>query len=306
MRDYPQTLMELEDRFASEDACRAYLEALRWPQGFRCPVCGHAEAWRTARRLYHCRRCGRQTSSLAGTLFQDTRKPLRLWFRAMWHLTTQKYGANALGVQRVLGLGSYRTAWVWLHKLRRAMVRPGRDRLAGTVEVDEIYLGGERSGRRGRGAEDKALVLVAAQEDGAGIGRIRLRHVRDATRGSLEPAVAATVEPGTEVHTDGWGGYWGLADQGYHHAVVREGGTVGENPLPRAHRIAALLKRWFLGTYQGAVEPTHLDYYLDEYTFRFNRRTSRSRGMLFWRLVQQAVAVDPHPAKEIARRISPR
>ena len=236
---------------------------------------------------------------LAGTLFQDTKKPLVLWFRAIWHITTQKYGANALGLQRVLGFGTYRIAWTWLHKLRCAMVRPGRDRLSGSVEVDETYVGGEKPGKRGRGAAGKALVLVAAEEDGAGIGRIRLRRVADASAESLQPSVQAMVEPGSLVKTDGWRSYSGLRGRGYIHQVVRPAGEVGESPLPRVHRIAGLLKRWLLGTYQGAVRASHLDYYLDEYTFRFNRRTSRWRGKLFYRLVQQAVAVDPVPGSDI-------
>jgi len=224
---------------------------------------------------------------------------LGLWFRAIWHVTTQKYGANALGLQRVLGLGSYRTAWMWMHKLRRAMVRPGRDRLSGTVEVDETYIGGEKPGKRGRGAAGKELVVVVAQKDGRKIGRVRLRRVPDASARSLEGAVEEAVEPGSAVCTDGWVGYGGLSKQGYSHDVVREGAEVGENLLPMANRVAGLLKRWLLGTYQGAVRPSHLDYYLDEYTFRFNRRTSRSRGKLFYRLVQQAATVDPVPAKDI-------
>jgi transposase-like protein len=252
--------------------------------------------------LYHCGQCGLQTSILAGTIFQDTKKPLRLWFRAMWHVTSQKYGANALGLQRVLGLGSYRTAWVWLHKLRHAMVRPGRDRLSGVIEVDETYLGGEKPGKRGRGAAGKALVLIAAQEDKNRIGRIRLRRVLDASADGLSPAIREAVEPASTLRTDGWPGYAGLPRLGYRHQVVRESADVGENLLPLAHRVAGLLKRWLLGTYHGAVRDYHLDYYLDEYTFRFNRRTSRSRGKLFYRLVQQAMAIDPVPVKDIRLR----
>lgn len=299
MEDYPRTLLELEGRFSTEEACREYLEQLRWPDGFRCPRCGHSKAWRTARGLHHCEQCRHQRSVLAGTIFQDTKKPLRLWFRAIWQITTQKYGANALGLQRVLGLGSYQTAWEWLHKLRRAMVRPGRERLSGVVEVDEIYVGGERRGRRGRGAEHKALVLVAAEARGPRTGRVRMRCVRDASRQSLEPAVTAAVEPASHVQTDGWSGYWGLVDLGYIHEVMLEDAEVGESRLPRVHQVASLVRRWLLGTYQGAASHRHLDYYLDEYTFRFNRRTSRSRGKLFYRLVQQAAVVDPVPGKEI-------
>jgi len=300
MEDYPNDLLEFEERFCTEDACRAYVQRIRWPEGFRCPRCGGTRYWwMTKRRLFQCVQCGLQTSLLAGTIFQDSRKPLRLWFRAMWHISTQKYGANALGIQRVLDLGSYETAWVWLHKLRRAMVRPGRDRLSGVVEVDETFIGGEKHGKHGRGAAGKTLVVVAAQHDGRRIGRIRLFRVPDATAESLTRVVKEAVEPGSTVCTDGLRSYLELPAMGYQHNAIRKDESVGENPLPKVHLVASLLKRWLLGTYQGAAEPAHLDYYLDEYTFRFNRRTSRFRGKLFYRLVEQAVAIDPVPAKEI-------
>jgi transposase-like protein len=293
MEDYPKTLLEFEERFATEKACRDYLAQVRWPQGFRCPRCDHDEAWLMRRGVYWCRQCKYQVSVTAGTIFQDTRKPLRLWFRAMWHIVSQKHGISALGLQRVLGIKRYETMWLWLHKLRTAMVRPKRDRLSGTVEVDETYIGGKKPGKRGRGAAGKTLVLIAVEDKGKHLGRIRLRRVTDASGASLIPAVQESVEPGSVVRTDGWRGYRGLPSKGYEHMIVREDTELGDNLLPLAHRVAALLKRWLGGTHQGAVRPSHLDYYLDEYTFRFNRRTSRSRGKLFFRLVQQAVAVDP-------------
>ena len=294
MEDYPRTLAEFEALFPAESACRDYLFRLRWPDGFRCPRCGHRKAWPVGRALFECAGCGYQTSVIAGTIFQDTHKSLTLWFRAIWWVTSQKSGASALGLQRVLGLGGYQTAWAWLHKLRRAMVRPGRDRLTGRVEVDETYLGGVKPGKRGRGAAGKALIVVAAQEDGPGIGRIRMRRIPDASAGSLQPFLVEAIASGSVVHTDGWDGYTGLDRRGYVHQVtVRKAGAT--QLLPRVHRVVALLKRWLLGTHQGAVSPAHLDYYLDEFTFRFNRRTSRYRGKLFFRLVQQAVAVEPIP-----------
>lgn len=289
--DYPRTLLEFEDRFSTEAGCVDYLRELRWPEGFICPHCGTEDAWRTGRGLFHCSQCGVQTSVTAGTVLHRTRKPLPLWFRAMWHITGQKYGANALGLQRVLNLGSYHTAWQWLHKLRRAMVRPGRDRLSGVVEVDETYVGGKKPGKRGRGAAGKALVGIAVEDKGEeGIGRIRLGHMHDASGASLTPFVRGVVQPGSTIRTDDWLGYKGLTDSGFQHSIVNS------NDLKLAHLIAALIKRWLLGTYQGAVRPSHLAYYLDEYTFRFNRRTSASRGKLFYRLVQQAMMVDPAPA----------
>ena len=299
MEDYPKTLLEFEQRFVTEESCLNYLFKLRWPEGFRCRRCGHQEAWFMKGDLYRCVRCHFRTSVTAGTIFQDTKKSLRLWFRAIWHLTSQKYGANALGVQRVLGLGSYRTSWTWLHKLRRAMVRPGRDRLSGTVQADEIYIGGEKPGKRGRGAAGKALVVVMVELKEGKTARIRLRRVPDASGPSLEGAVKEAVEPGSIVQTDGWGGYERLSEMGYAHEIIRKEAAVGRNVLPKVNRVVSLLKRWLLGTYQGAVRHSHLDYYLDEYTFRFNRRTSRSRGKLFYRLVQQAVVIDAVLAKDI-------
>ena len=299
MADYPKNALEFEQWFGTEQACRDYLWRIRYPDGFICARCGSTEAWPATRGLCRCQQCDYQVSATAGTIFQGTRKPLRVWFRAMWYVVNQKQGISALGLQRVLGLGSYRTAWTCMHKLRVAMVRPGRDRLAGTVEVDETYVGGERSGKRGRGAGGKTLVVVAAQEDQERIGRIRLCRVPDASSKSLQGAVDKAVEPGSIVRTDGWSGYNGLTDLGYAHDVVRKSADVGENLLPLANRVASLLKRWLLGTHLGAVRPSHLDYYLDEFTFRFNRRTSRSRGKLFYRLVQQAAAGKPVLGREI-------
>ncbi len=249
--------------------------------------------------FYRCAHCGYDFTVTAGTLLADTHKPLRLWFEAIWYITNQKSGASALGVQRVLGLGSYRTAWNWLHKLRRAMVRPGRDRLAGVVEVDETFLGGPRPGKRGRGAAGKTLVLIAAQADGRKIGRIRLTRIANAAAASLQPAVQQAIEPGTRIQTDDWSGYGGLKDLGYNHEVIQPAAELGDNLLPRVNLVASLLKRWLLGTHQGAVSPKHLDYYLDEFTFRFNRRNSRSRGLLFYRLLQQAVTVQPVKGKDL-------
>jgi len=247
----------------------------------------------TKRGLYRCRGCDYQASVTAGTIFQDTRFPLRTWFWVIWRMTSQKQGISALGVQRELKLGSYRTAWSWLHKLRRALVRPGRNRLSGSVEVDETYIGGKQPGKRGRGAAGKVLVLIAVEVTGGRIGRIRLRRVPDAAADSLTPAVVENVEPGSEVRTDGWRGYNGLGSAGYTRLIVRDDAEAGENELLHVHRVATLLKRWLLGTHQGAVRPSHLDYYLDEFVFRFNRRNSRSRGLLFRRFLEQAVVTKP-------------
>lgn len=293
--DYPRTFIEFQERFSSEEACRSYLERLRWPEGFRCPACGFERAWRTSRGNWYCSRCSRQTAVTAGTIFEGTRKPLRLWFLVMWHVTSQKTGVSAQSLQRVLGFTRYETAWMWLHKLRRAMVRPGRDRLSREVEVDETYVGGEEPGVSGRETLTKSIVVIAAEVRGRGIGRIRLGSVADVSGTSLVPFVEEAVEPGSVVRTDGWGGYEALKTKGYRHEVTKiaRTGRLAHELLPRVHRVAALLKRWLLGTHQGAVGPYYLAYYLDEFTFRFNRRSSRQRGKLFYRLVQQALLVDP-------------
>jgi len=303
--DYPGTLMDLERRFATEDACRAYLFALRWPQGFRCADCGSDAYWQDKRGRVICARCQHQRSVLAGTIFQDSRSPLVLWFRAVWWVTSQKNGASALGLQRILGLGSYETAWTWLHKLRRAMVRPGRDALSGRVEVDETYVGGEEEGVHGRETYKKALVVIAAQEDGDGIGRIRMRRVADASAKSLIPFVRDAVEPGSLIHTDDWKPYAQLKKAGYKHKITRLSGKkkTAAQLLPRVHQVASLLQRWILGTHQGAPSPDHLDYYLDEFVFRFNRRTSAHRGKLFYRLLQNAVAVEPAPYASLIKHV---
>lgn len=286
--------MDLERRFSSDDACRQYLLDLRWPGGFICPQCAGRAAWQATRGRWVCGDCRHQATVTAGTIFQDSHLPLTTWFRAMWYVTSQKNGVSALGLQQALGLGSYKTAWAMLHKLRRAMVRPGRDRLRGVVEVDETYWGGKEEGAVGRLTKEKALIMVAAEEDGKGIGRIRLRCVPDLTRTTLHGFIVQSIDLGSTVRTDGLNAYLGM--EGYiHDRQVQRRQPEGEHLLPRVHRVVSLLKRWLLGTHQGAIGHKYLDYYLDEFTFRFNRRKSRYRGKLFYRLAQQAVQVEPVP-----------
>lgn len=302
MEDYPRTLMEFESRFSTEEACVDYLIRMRWPDGFVCPSCDGRKAWHTSRMLFHCATCGRQVSVTAGTIFQGTRKPLQMWFRAMWWVTSQKNGASAKGLQQNLGLGSDQTAWAWLHKLRRAMVRPGRDRLSGLVEVDETYVGGSEE-RPGRGAEDKTLVAIAVEKNRRSLGRTRLAVVSDASREQLCGFVERCVAAGSTVRTDGWQGYRALKNRGYvHDRVVQQHNSQEPSELlPSVHRVASLLKRWLLGPHQGGVSRAHLPYDLDEFTFRFNRRKSKSRGKLFFRLVEQALIIDPAPYKTLIR-----
>ena len=299
--DYPADLSQFDAFFPDEEACARYLERLRWPDGFHCPKCdGRGDAWRMGRGLLLCRHCRAQVSVTAGTIFEGTRKPLKLWFIAAWEITAHQYGANALNVKRMLGVKSYETAWAWLHKFRRAMVRPNRDRLNGIVEVDEAYVGGEEEGARGRSTETKAIVAVAVEiVDEKKLGRVRLRRVPDCGGPALQSFVRDAVQPGASVLTDGWSSYTALPSLGYDHVVINQ--SASPDPahvlMPGVHRVASLLKRWILGTYQGAVSNDHLDYYLDEFSFRFNRRRSRSRGLLFYRLLEHSVRTDPAPKR---------
>ncbi len=304
MERYPVSVLDFQDLFPTDEACYNYLRLMKWPDGFVCPQCQHRDAWTMKKGAYRCKQCRADIRVTAGTIFDKTRTSLRMWFNAIWCIVNQKNGVSALGLQKVLGLKSYETTWTWLHKLRTAMVRPGRDRLHGLVEVDETLVGGPQPGKRGRGASGKVLVLVAVEDregtNQKGIGRIRLNIIPDASGPTLEDAVAKMVEPGSTVRTDGWTGYNGLKEKGYGHIVVKhQEEEPGHDPTPLVHRVASLLKRWLMGTHHGRVEETHLQYYLDEYTFRFNRRRARSRGKLFYELIRQALLVDPMPLKSL-------
>ena len=291
---FPESLLEFEHWFRTEEACRGYLAKLRWPEGFFCPHCGNGGAWRSRGALYRCHGCRRDVSVASGTVFHRSRLPLKVWFRIAWWVTNQKSGLNALGLQRMLGLGSYETAWLSLQKLRRAMVRPGRELLTGEVEVDETWIGGVRRG--GSYRENKALVAIAVEIRGPGIGRIRLKKVRDNSTQSLVPFVRNSVVAGATVVTDGLWPYRMLPQHGYlHRPTVLEGkGREASNAvLPRVHRVASLMKRWMLGMHQAGINTDKIEPYLEEFTFRFNRRQSSSRGMLFYRLLQQCVDLGP-------------
>ena len=295
--DLPQDFLEFNARFGTDEQCREYLFHARWPEGFRCDGCGYEDAYTLRTRLvYECAACGKQHSLLAGGLFEQTKTGLARWFLAIYLVTSSKGGIAAAELQRQLGFGSYQTAWSWLHKLRKAMVRPDRAPLAGRVEADETYVGGPRPGKRGRGAVGKTLVagaVEAGRAEGRRLGRLRLAVVPDASAASLEGFLGAAVATPAAVATDGWGGYAGLPAKGYAHEPVELGGGDAALRLPAIHLVFGLAKRWLLGTHHGAVSPKHLPAYLDEYVFRFNRRTARSISHGFARLVEQAVRTKP-------------
>lgn len=299
-KDYPRTRQEFRTFFPDEEACAEFLTWLRWPEGFRCPVCS-GEGWRSVRGLWTCRECGRQTSLTAGTIFEGTRKPLLDWFEVAWRITTAKNGVSALAVSNEWGL-SREAGWTWLHKFRRAMVRTDREQLTGEVEADETFLGGAEDGVRGRQTVRKAIVLVMVEKKAAGgYGRARLVRVRDFSAASLHPAVQANVESGSTLVTDFHKGYLGLDAKGYTHRRIniKGSGQTGSDLLPGVHLVASLLDRVWLGTHHGALRWRHLDAYLDEFVFRFNRRGSKARGLLFYRLLEGAVSIGPQPFASI-------
>lgn len=312
-KDYPTNWNQFLDWFPSEEACLGYLEKLRWPRGFACPGCGAMEdPYRSSRGRLQCRACRFQSTVTAGTIFDKTRTPLRVWLAGAWYVTNQKHGANALGLQRVLGLGSYQTAWAMLHRFRQAMVRPDRERLHGLVEVDETFLAiSDREAppvdarNTKKSHTPKVLVAIAVEMlQPKGFGRIRLAHIPDDSAASVVPFVQASIEPGSAVRTDGSAAYRHLKEMGYTHVrtVMLGSDQAAHQSMPGVHRVAALVKRWILGTHHGSVQPGHLNAYLNEFVFRFNRRKSGSRGMLFYRLLQQAVVTDPLTYQAITQR----
>jgi transposase-like protein len=300
---YPANRREFDVMFETEEMCLRYLAEIRWPNGFECVKCKGKVAYLTARHLLHCRECGRQQSITEGTLLHRTRYPLKNWLEVAWHIFEQKHGLSALGLQRAMGFGSYHTAWEWLHRMRRAMVLPGRNLLNGEIEVDETFIDGvKKGGKRGRGASGKVLVVIAAEIRGTRIGRIRLQLIPDATGQTLLDTVEDLAERGSDIVTDGWLGYSGLSKRSFNHTVSRYDPAVSDNLLPHVDLVASLLKRWLLGTHHGAVGHHLLQFYLDEFVFRFNRRASGSRGLLFYRLLQQAMAHPPVPVSRLRPR----
>jgi transposase-like protein len=312
LRDLPRTLPAFLERFGTDAQCRAYLVRALWPEGFRCSGCGHREAYSHKKRLIEeCRACGKQHSILAGTMFEQTKTGLSRWFLAIYLVTSSKGGISAMELQRQMGFGSYGTAWTWLHKIRRAMIRPDREPLQQRVEVDETLVGGARTGKTGRGAAGKTVV-VGAVEAGTGkgrkrlLGRLRLATIPDASAKSLEGFIAADTEKPLTVNTDGWSGYHGLEAKGYQHEAINLSQTWGDASLrlPAIHLVFSLAKRWLLGTHQGAVRPKHLQHYLDEFVFRFNRRKAKVISHGFARLIQHAVKTPPTTYRGIVHGVA--
>ena len=299
--EYPGSYGALRAWFRSDAACLDYLDWLRWPGRFCCPLCGNTKAWRLADGLWSCGGCARRASATAGTIFHGTRTPLTVWFAAAWLMTSQKQGISAVGLKRALGIGSEQTAWAMLHRYRTAMVRPGRERLRGTVEADEALLGGPEPGVRGRGGLGKVMVEIAVERDGRALGRCRMQVIRDVAGPTLRAFMVAHLEPGSVVITDGLASYRPACGEDYTHRrqPIGPSGQQSHELLPGVHQVASLAQRWLLGTHRGGVKPEHMQAYLDEFAFRFNGRRSGARGMLFYRLLEQAVQTPPRTYRSL-------
>ena len=299
-KHYPRSVGEFQAWFRTDANCADYLEWLRWPAGFVCPTCGHNGGWRLGDARFKCAGCGDRTSVTAGTIFDRTRTPLKVWFNVCWLFASGKDGISALSLKRTLEIGSYQTAWAILHRLRAVLVRPGRERLTGSVEVDETYIGGQEAGLPGGRAKGKKVLtgIAVAIKEPRGYGRCRMAPLADASSASLHRFVLDHVEPGATVITGGWQGYRGLDKLAYRHESRSQlaARARGEDPgklLPAVHRVASLAKRWLLGTHQGSVANAHLSSYLNEFVFRFNRRRSWSRGVVFYRVLELAARHAP-------------
>ena len=299
---YPNTYREFVKMFPDDVACEAFLFQLRWSKGFICRSCTIASTpWKQSRGRLVCPICRYQTSVTAGRIFDKTRTPITTWFEAAWHVSTAKNGVSAKTLERTIGT-SYQVAWMMLQRFRVAMVNSERKQLSGNVEVDETLIGGvQHGGKRGRGAKKSIVVIAVEMKQSKGFGRVRMRYVPDASGNSLQAFVNDSVALGSIVHTDGWRAYNKLTELGYAHkiTVLSSSGDPAHVSMPGVHRVASLLKRWILGTHQGSVAQEHLQSYLEEYTFRFNRRTSRSRGLVFLRLLEQAVVTSPTTENDI-------
>lgn len=308
--DLPTDMPSFMERFGTDEKCRVNLIEARWPKGFCCGKCGHSHAWSHKKRLIEeCAACGKQHSLRAGTIFEQSKTGLAKWFLAIFLVTSSKRGIAAAELQRQMGFASYQTAWTWLHKIRRAMVRPEREPLKGAVEADETYIGGRKPGKRGRGAAGKALVVGAVEcrretvmdekteEEKVclKLGRLRLAHVGDAGGATLCGFISDNVRSKTPVMTDSAKAYSALAKEGYDHEPTNlsASGPEGLQRLSAIHLVFGQLKRWLLGTHHGGQSPKHLPAYLDEFVFRFNRRTAKCLSHRFARVLQIAVRTTP-------------
>jgi transposase-like protein len=285
-RDFPRTATEFEERFATEEDCRAYWIEARWGGKPACARCGSTYVWPIRNgTTFECRDCDHQTSLTAGTVLEKTRKPLKMWFRAVFEISTRRTGISAMDLMRIMGFGSYKTAWTWLHKLRAALVRPEREPLGPFVEMDEALVGG-------KGGPHKELLVLVAAEAG---GRVRLAHAATNDRVTLKRFADGQVATDARVTTDGLASYDAdsLGSRPHEAKVQTKAERRESDAIQSCHWAVSLLKRWLLGTHAGAVAPKHLQAYLDEYAFRHNRRRTNGVGRVAARVIEQLVARRP-------------
>lgn len=300
--EYPKILRDFDKTFYNDEACLRFLEQVRWQKEFKCQKCGGDKYWTMATGLRRCQECRFKNSVKVGSIFESSRLPIKTWFQAIWWVTVQKNGVSALGFQKNIGIGSYETSWLLFHKIRNAMIHADRTPLKGDVEVDEAFVGGVHSGKRGRGSEGKELVVIAAEFSGKSrIGRIRMQRIPDASAKSLETFIKANILQGSTVHTDGWPSYGNIDKLGYKHVPKKSATVHPDDLLPRVNSVTAHLKRWLMGTLHGSFDPKHIDSYLEEFVFRFNRRNSKARGLLFQRVLENSIRVKPAPYQEIIK-----
>ncbi len=308
--DFPNNIIDFMKRFGDERSCLNYIRKQRWGSetAFVCPKCEHDKCWQgKSHEILYCSACNRQVSITYGTVFHKTRKSLTDWFMAMYLMTSSKQGMSAVVLQRHLEFGSYQTAWTCLQKLRKCMVDPDRTPLQGEVEVDETYIGGDAEGSaRGRSTIKKTAVVCAVEKRGKACGRVRFAEIQNASKLKLKKFLDGKLEPETTVHTDGWRGYDGFERSGYRHIRTVSESKEAHINLPRVHSIFSLLKRWLIDTHQGAVSRKHLQSYLEEYTFRFNRRNAKKRTHLFQRLSEGSIREQCRPYWQIVGRSSGR
>ena len=301
-KDYPRTYREFFTMFPDDNSCREFLYKLRWNNDFICPKCKVASTpWHQTHKRLVCPNCRHQTTVTTGTIFDKTRTPLTTWLEAAWHITTAKNGMSAKTLEQTLGI-SYNTAWTMLQRFRVAMVNTEWEQLSGKVEIDETQVGGvDAGGKRGRGSKKSLVVIAIEVHEPKGFGRIRMRYIPNASSNSLTSFINDVVHTGSTICTDGWSGYNELKSLEYNHeiTVMSHSDNQAHVSMPGVHRIAALLKRWILGTHQGSFSQEHLQSYLEEYTFRFNRRLSKKRGLVFRRLLEQAVHTSPVIKKDV-------
>lgn len=297
--NYPKTQREFELLFSNEVKCILYLFDIKYPNGFSCPSCKSSNYLLLKKNRIRCLKCKKEISVTSGTIFQNSNLALMDLFRIIWWMVIQKNGVSAQGLERILDI-SYMSAWTWLHKFRRIMVILDRNKLDGNVEIDEMLIGGKKKGKRGRGAEGKILVIIAIEVYEKGTGRVRLSVINDASRKSLNAFIKQNVEKNSIITTDAWTGYVDVTKMKYSHKIINQSKSVDkENLLPSVHKIASLVKRWLLGTHQNFVNQGHLQSYLDEFTFRYNRRKSNNRGKLFETMIYQAMKNKPVKNNEL-------